>query len=79
MEQETNGMEGETDGMEEKTNGMEGKTDRERLTIVGVEYVMETTFAILNTSSSNRIVAMRRSLQRIPDSNGFATPLIHYI
>ena len=36
---------------------MEGETDREKLTIVGVADVMETTSTILNTFSSNRTVS----------------------
>ena len=56
-------MEGKTDEMEEKTNKMEGKINGERLMIVRVEYVIETTFAILNTSSSNGTVATRQSLR----------------
>ena len=41
---------------------MEGETDEEKLTIVGVADVMETTSTIFNTSSSNGTVALRRSL-----------------
>ena len=62
MEEETDGMKGETDGMEGETDGREGETDGERLTIIGVAYVMETTSAILNTSSFNGTIALRRSL-----------------
>ena len=50
MERETNGMEGET-------NEIEGETDGERLTIVGIAYVIETTSAIPNIFSFNRTVA----------------------
>ena len=53
-------MKEKIDVMEEKIDGMEGETDREKLTIVGVADVMETTSAIFNTSSSNRTVALRR-------------------
>ena len=61
-------MEGETDGMEGETDGMDGETDGERLTIapsvlVWVADVMETASAILNTSSSNGTVALRRTLR----------------
>ena len=48
--------------MEEETDGMEGETDGEKLTIVGIADVMETTSAILNISSSNGTVALRRAL-----------------
>lgn len=72
-------MEGETDRMEGKTDEIEGETDGERLTIVGVAYVMETTSAIFNISSSNGTVAPDGCFGGIPDSNGFATLLIHYI
>lgn len=50
--------------MERETDRKKGETDRERLTIVGVAYIMETTSTILNTSSFNRTVALKRSLQR---------------
>ena len=63
MEKKTDGMEEETDGMERKTDEIKEETNEERLAIVGVEYEMETTFAILNTSFSNGIVAPRRSLR----------------
>ena len=64
MKEKTDGIERETDGMEGKTDRIEGETNGERLTIVCIEYVMETTSAILNTSSSNGTVAPRRSFQR---------------
>ena len=52
-----------SDGMEEETDGVEEETDGiEKLTIIGVADVMETTSTILNTSSSNGTVALRRSL-----------------
>ena len=57
-------MERENDGMKRETNGMEGETDGKRLTIIGIAYIMETISAILNTSSSNETVALRRSLRR---------------
>lgn len=57
MEEETDGIKGEIDGIEGETDGMEKETDGERLTIVEVVYVIETTSVILNTFFSNRTVA----------------------
>ena len=65
--------------MEGETEEIEGETDGEKLTIVEVAYVLKTTPAILITSSSNRIIAPDGRFGGIPDSNGFATLLIHYI
>ena len=72
-------MEQETDEMEGETDEIEGETDGERLKIVGVVYVMETTSAILNTSSSNGTVAPDGRFGGISNSNRFAALLIYYI
>lgn len=52
MEREINRIEGET-------NRREGETDGEKLIIIGVAYIMETTSSILNIFSSNGTVALR--------------------
>ena len=47
---------------------MEGETDGEKLTIVGIADVIDTTSTILNTSSSNGTIALKQSLLYINTS-----------